>query len=81
VQVSVAIAGVERLDGNRDQELPLALVADALAARGVAAAVGLMQRVRDVVGEGALLQNPLVVSGKEIRQGEKREEQKYFLDN
>ena len=81
MQVSVAIAGVERLDGNRDQELTLALVADALAARGVAAAVGLMQRVRDVVGEGALLQNPLVVSGKEIRQGEKREEQKYFLDN
>ena len=47
-------------------------MANALAASGAADAVGLMERVRDVIGEGALLEEPRVVLGE----GGQREEQK-----
>jgi hypothetical protein len=40
--------------------------------RAAADAVGLMERVRDVIGEGALLEEPRVVLGE----GGQREEQK-----
>jgi hypothetical protein len=36
-------------------------VGDSLATRSMAHAIGLMQRVGDVVGQGTLLQHPLVV--------------------
>jgi hypothetical protein len=72
VDVAVAVAGVEGFDGDGDEEVALSVVTNALAASGVADAVGLMERVGDVIGEGALLEEPLVVLGE----GGQREEQK-----
>jgi hypothetical protein len=66
VQVAVAVAGIERLDGDGDQEVALSFMANAFAARGVAHAFALMQRVGYVVGESALLEHPLVVGREEM---------------
>jgi len=74
VQVAVAVARIERLDWNRDQKVALPVVANTLAARRVAHTFGLMQRVRDVISESALLKHPLVVGREEVRQDQQREQ-------
>ena len=72
VNVAIAVAGVEGFDGDGDEEVALAVVTEALAAGSVADAVGLMEGVGDVIGESALLEEPLAVLGE----GGQREEQK-----
>jgi hypothetical protein len=59
--VAVAVAGVKRLDGDRDQEIALSGAANSLTAGRVADAIDLMQRVRHVIGERGLFENPLAV--------------------
>jgi hypothetical protein len=73
VNVAVAVAGVEGFDGDGDEKVALSVVTHALAAGGAADAVGLMERVRHVIREGALLEEPLAVGEGE---GGQREEQK-----
>ena len=63
VEVAVAVAGVERFHGHGDEEIALSVVANAFAARGVADAFGLVQRMRDVIGERGLVEDPLTVRG------------------
>ena len=79
VQVAVAIAGIEGLYGDCDQEVALSVVANAFAAGGVALAVGLVQRMRDVVGQGALLEDPLVVRCEKVGSGSSRNSSRNFL--
>ena len=79
MQVAVAVAGIEGLDGDGDQEVALSFVADALAARGVAHAFGLVERVRNVVGQCALLEDPLVVGSEEGGQWEQEKERQEFF--
>ena len=59
VQIAVAVPGIERLYRHGDQKVALSLVANAFASRGMADAFGLMQRMRNVISQRALLQNPL----------------------
>lgn len=61
MEVAVAVSGIERLDGNRDQEVALPAVADTLTSRRMAYAFCLMQRMRHVVSESALLKDPLTI--------------------
>ena len=79
VQVAVAVAGIECLNGNGDEEVALSFVADALAAGGVAHAFALMQGMRDVVGQGAFLEDPWVVSGKQGGQWEQEKKREEFF--
>ena len=81
MQVAVAVAGIEGLDRNGDQKVALALMANSLAARRVADAVGLMQRVRNVVGQRALLEHPLVVGGEKVGQREQQKKRQDFLSS
>src|ERR1035438_4142776 len=74
MQVTVAVPGIERLDGDRDQEVALSVMADALAACGAADPFALMQGVRNVVGQGALLEHPLVVRGEKVGYGQQQKE-------
>jgi hypothetical protein len=60
--------------GTADEEFTFSGVANAFAAGGLAHAVGLVKGMRDVVGNGALLQDPLLVGGK---QGRDRETDEY----
>jgi hypothetical protein len=60
MQIAIAVAGIERLDGHRDQKVALSGVARALASRRVADAVNLVERVRDVIREGIFFENPLL---------------------
>jgi hypothetical protein len=75
VQVAVAITGIEGLYGDCDQEVALSVVANAFAAGGVAHAVGLVQRMRHVVGQGALLEDPLVVRREKVGERQQRKQQ------
>ena len=61
VKIAVAVPGIERLHGYRDQEIALSGVTNALASRRMADAVGLMQRVRHMIGESGLVKNPLAI--------------------
>ena len=61
VQIAVAVPRIKGLDGHGDQKIALPGVADAFASRRMAYALALMQRVRDMVGEGGLFQNPLAI--------------------
>jgi hypothetical protein len=56
VQVTIAVAGVERLHWYCDQEVALTVMANAFPPRCLTDAVYLMQRMRDVIGEGALVE-------------------------
>ena len=73
VKVAVAIPRFERLDGRRHQEIAMPRLANALAARAVADAFALVQRVGHVIGESGLIEDPLG-----LRSGERgyRQEQK-----
>jgi hypothetical protein len=57
----------------------LSFVANAFAARGVADALALMQRVGDVIGQRALLENPLVVGSEDVGQGQQEKQREDFL--
>ena len=59
VKIAVAVARIKGFHRYRDQEIALSRVANALASRGMADALGLMQRVRHMVGERGLFQDPL----------------------
>jgi len=72
VEVAITVAGVEGLHGNGDEEVALSGMTGSLPAGGVADAIGLIKRVRDVVGEGALLQNPLAVSKRKRRESQEQ---------
>ena len=78
VQVAVAVPGIKRFDGHGDQEIALPGVADALASRRMAYTLALMQRVRDMIGEGGLFQSPLAIRGKR-RKRQKQKGQQYSL--
>lgn len=72
MKVAVAVAGVKRLDGDRDQEITLSGVASSFTAGRVADAIDLVQRVRHMIGERGLFENPLAVGQDPHR---KRKEQ------
>src|SRR5215469_9132253 len=61
VEITVTVARIKSLHRNRNQEVALPFVAESLAAGGMTDSVGLMQRMRNVVGKGALFKNPLAV--------------------
>ena len=71
MKVAVAVPGIKRLDGHRDQKIALPGVASSLTSRRVAHAIGLMQWMGYMVGESALFENPLAV-----REGKRRKRQK-----
>jgi hypothetical protein len=64
VEVAIAVAGVEGFDGDGDQEIASSVVANAFAASGVTDAFRLIQRVRDVISERGLIEDPLAVGGR-----------------
>src|SRR5205807_9996972 len=64
VKIAIAVARIERFHGHSDEEVALSGMADALATSSVADAIRLMERVRDVIGESALLENPLGIGGQ-----------------
>ena len=72
MNVAVAIARIKRFNGYGDQEIALSIVTNALASGRMTDALTLMQRVRDVIGESGLFQNPLTVR----RWGKPREREK-----
>lgn len=61
MKVAVGVAGVKRLDGDRDQEIALSGAANSLTAGRVADAIDLVQRVRNVIGERGLFESRLPV--------------------
>ena len=61
VEVAIAVAGVEGLDGNGEQKIALPGVADALSFGGVADAIDFMHGMRHVIGEGGLIEEPRAV--------------------
>jgi hypothetical protein len=67
VQITVAVPGIEGLDRNRDQEVALSSMANAFAARLMTHAFSLMQGMRHMVGQCALLQDPLTVGCRSKR--------------
>jgi len=62
VEVAVAVPGVKRLDGYSNQEFALSSVAYTLSFRRVAYTLSLVQWMGPMVGESALLEDPLGVS-------------------
>jgi hypothetical protein len=64
VKIAIAVARIKRFHRHSDEEVALSGVADALATSGVADAVGLMKRMRNVISESALLENPLGIGGQ-----------------
>ena len=66
VNIAVAVPGIKRLYGHRDQKIALSGVANALASRRMADTLGLMQRMRHMIGKSALFQNPLAVRCGEV---------------
>ena len=73
VQVAIAVAGVEALDGCRDQEITLAGVAHTFAASGVAGAIDLVHGVRHVIGERGLIEVPGLVGRLGVCGGARRQ--------
>ena len=74
VEVAIAIAGVEGLDGYGEQEITLPQMTNALSLRSMAHTIDLMQRMRHVISEGGLVQGPGAVCLGERRQREKHED-------
>ena len=62
MKIAVAIARIEGFYGNCNQELALPQVAVPFAARRVTHTVCLMQRMRYVIRQSGLFQNPLAIS-------------------
>ena len=59
VQVAVAVPRIEGLHRGRNQEIALSGMANALPARRMTDAVGVMQGMRYMISEGGFVQNPL----------------------
>jgi hypothetical protein len=79
VDVAIAVAGVEGLDGYGEQEITLPQMADALSLRTMAHTIDLMQWMRHVISEGGLIQDPRAVCLGERRQREKHEDEKTLI--
>src|ERR1035438_220194 len=79
VKIAVAVSRIERFDGYRDQKLALSRMTDTFAARRVAHTIDLMQRVRDMIGESGLFQDPLTVRSEKCGRGEEQEGRQNFL--
>ena len=74
VEIAVAVPGIEGFNRDGDQEIALSGVANALAAGGVADAIELMERVRDVVCESGLRKKPLAVSLGDCGKGQEQKD-------
>jgi hypothetical protein len=61
VKIAIAVTGIEGLDGHCYQEIALSGVANAFPPRRMANTLGLMQRVRYVIRQGGLFEDPLAV--------------------
>jgi hypothetical protein len=61
VEVAIGVAGVEGLDGNGEEEIALAAVADAFSFGGVTYTIDLMNGMGHVIGEGGLIEKPCAV--------------------
>ena len=59
VDVPVAVVGIEGFHRHSNQEITLTLMTNALAASRVAYAISLVKRMRDVIRQGGLIQDPL----------------------
>jgi hypothetical protein len=75
VKIAVAVSGIERFNGHRYQEIALSGMANTLASRCMTDPVGLMERMRYVIGESGLRKNPLAIG---LRESGKRREQKGY---
>ena len=71
VEIAVAVPRIKRLHWYRDQKIALSFAANTLASRGMTNAIGLMQRVRDMIRESGFFKNPLA-----IRDGQPAKDQK-----
>src|ERR1700722_11421344 len=71
VEVAVAVPRIKRLNWYRDQKLALPAMADALALRPMAHTFRLVQWVGHMVGESALLEDPLGI--RFSKRGERHE--------
>ena len=67
VQVAIAVAGVEGLDGDGEEKVAGSGVADSFAFGGVAGGIDLVDGMRHVIGEGGLVEEPGVVLLREGR--------------
>ncbi len=73
MEIAIAILRIERLNRNCYQEIALSCVANALTSRCMADALDLVQRVRNVICERGLFENPLAIGlGK---QGNREEQE------
>jgi len=71
VQIPVGVARIERLDRNRDQEVALTGLARTSASSRVADAIGVVERVRHVIRQSGLHEDPSVTGtlrGREKQQ-------------
>src|SRR5215472_2202499 len=73
VEITVTVAGIKRLHRNRNQEVALPFVAESLAAGGMTDPVGLVQRMRNVIGERTLFKSPLAVGRAQRSRGQHRQ--------
>lgn len=67
VQVAVAVAGIEGLDGCGDEEVTLTFVAYTFSTSSVTGAIDLVHRMRHVIGEGGLIEGPRLVGRLGVR--------------
>jgi hypothetical protein len=61
VKIAVAVPGIKRLHWYSDNEIALSGAANAFSTRRMAGALSLMQGVRHVISESALVEKPLFV--------------------
>jgi len=79
MKVAIAVSGIKRPDGYRDQEIALSGVADSLASRRVAHTLSLMQRMGHMVGESAVFKDPLAIGSSKRAACHEQEGNQYFL--
>jgi hypothetical protein len=76
VKVTIAVPRIERFYRHGDQEIALSRMADPFALCGSTDSIGLMQWVRNMVGESGSVQYPLGIGGPRDR-GKKRSQNRY----
>ena len=79
MKVAIAVSGIKRLDGYRDQEIALPGVTDSLASRRAAHTLSLMQRVGHMVGDSAVFKDPLAIGSSKRAACHEQEGNQYFL--
>src|SRR5580658_6329111 len=79
MKITIAVSRIKRFDRHCDQKIALTRVADALAFRRVAYALGLMQRMRHVVSKRTLFQDPLAVGNRKRGECGEQESGQDFL--